>query len=61
MGLGKFNEAMEALGETFRQSAAPLSVLGFYISLGILVTSSLVYFAEVGTWDPEQATLSRTP
>jgi hypothetical protein len=52
--LGKFNDAMEALTETFRVSAAPLSVLGFYISLGILVTSSLVYFAEVGTWDPEQ-------
>jgi len=50
--LGKLSDAMDKLVTAFELSLPSLYVLGFYICLGILVTSSIVYYAEAGTWDP---------
>lgn len=50
--LGKLSDAMDTLVTTFELSLPSLYVLGFYICLGILVSSSIVYYAEAGDWDP---------
>jgi hypothetical protein len=50
--LGKLSDAMDTLVTTFELSLPSLYVLGFYICLGILVSSSIVYYAEAGEWDP---------
>jgi len=49
--LGKLSDAMDTLVTTFELSLPSLYVLGFYICLFILMSSSMVYFAEAGEWD----------
>eukprot|EP00746_Dinoflagellata_sp_MGD_P027356 gnl/MRDRNA2_/MRDRNA2_164586_c0_seq1.p1 gnl/MRDRNA2_/MRDRNA2_164586_c0~~gnl/MRDRNA2_/MRDRNA2_164586_c0_seq1.p1 ORF type:complete len:737 (-),score=131.68 gnl/MRDRNA2_/MRDRNA2_164586_c0_seq1:18-2228(-) len=51
--LGKLSDAMDILVDTFYQSLPSLYVLSFYICLGILVCSSIVYYCEAGEWDTE--------
>lgn len=51
--LGKLSDAMDTLVDTFNASLPSLYVLSFYICLGILVCSSIVYYCEAGVWDSE--------
>jgi hypothetical protein len=51
--LGKLSDAMDTLVDTFNASLPSLYVLSFYICLGILVSSSIVYYVEAGMWDEE--------
>jgi hypothetical protein len=51
--LGKLSDAMDTLVDTFNASLPSLYVLSFYICLGILVCSSIVYYCEAGAWDTE--------
>jgi voltage-gated potassium channel Kch len=51
--LGKLSDSMDVLVDTFFLSLPSLYVLTFYICLGVLVASSIVYFLEQGKWDSE--------
>mmetsp|Transcript_71962 Transcript_71962/g.153884 ORF Transcript_71962/g.153884 Transcript_71962/m.153884 type:complete len:768 (-) Transcript_71962:81-2384(-) len=41
------------IARTISQSTKALYVLGFNLGLGIVISGSLMYLAEGGTWDPE--------
>lgn len=45
-------DAVDTLAKTLVMSASSLYVLCFYIVLGVIIMSSLIYFSEVGVWEP---------
>jgi len=50
--IGTIQDAIDTLGLTMVRSASSLYVLCFYIVLGVIISSSLIYFCEVGEWHP---------
>jgi hypothetical protein len=52
--LGKLNHAKDMLAVTMSLSKVPLYMVLFFIALGILISSCLVYFVEMGEWDGEK-------
>ncbi|CAE8741163.1 unnamed protein product [Polarella glacialis] len=50
--LGKYSEAFNHFTVTIAQSMAAFWVLGFYLALVVCFSSSLIFFAESGSWDP---------
>eukprot|EP00746_Dinoflagellata_sp_MGD_P005860 gnl/MRDRNA2_/MRDRNA2_111359_c0_seq1.p1 gnl/MRDRNA2_/MRDRNA2_111359_c0~~gnl/MRDRNA2_/MRDRNA2_111359_c0_seq1.p1 ORF type:complete len:867 (+),score=141.03 gnl/MRDRNA2_/MRDRNA2_111359_c0_seq1:112-2712(+) len=51
--LGKLNHAKDMLAVTMSLSKVPLYMVLFFIALGILISSCLVYFVEMGEWNGE--------
>lgn len=51
--LGKLSHAKDMLAVTMSLSKVPLYMVLFFIALGILISSCLVYFVEMGTWTGE--------
>jgi len=52
--LGRYFEVLEVIVKVFQRSMRAFMVLLFYLSLGVVFSSALVYFVEGGTWDPEE-------
>jgi len=50
--VGRYLRWMRVFGKTLQASIAPLSMMMFIISISILLVSTLVYYAERGTWNP---------
>jgi hypothetical protein len=50
--INSIQDAVDTLGKTLVMSSASLYVLCFYIVLGVIISSSLIYFTECGTWTP---------
>ena len=50
--LGKYLEAFVILGRALVRSLKALYVLVFYLLLGVVICSSIVYLLELGRWDP---------
>jgi hypothetical protein len=50
--IGSIQDAIDTLGLTLVRSASSLYVLCFYIILGVIISSSLIYFCEGGAWHP---------
>jgi hypothetical protein len=50
--IGSIQDAIDTLGLTLVRSASSLYVLCFYIVLGVIISSSLIYFCEGGQWQP---------
>lgn len=53
MRVGKYQSALRLLWKTLRDSMMSLNVLSFYLGIGIVLSSSMVYFAEIGDWNAE--------
>lgn len=51
--LGKLSHAKDMLAKTMSLSKIPLYMVLFFIALGILISSCLVYFVEMGEWNGE--------
>jgi len=51
--LGKLSRAKDMLAQTMSLSKVPLYMVLFFIALGILISSCLVYFVEMGQWNGE--------
>lgn len=51
MKLGRYVAWMRIFGATLEKSAAPVGMLAFVTATMIVLWSSIVYFAERGTWD----------
>lgn len=49
--VGRYLRWMRVFGKTLSASIAPLSMMMFIISISILLVSTLVYYAERGTWN----------
>lgn len=51
MKVGSCQSAMRLLWLTLRDSLMSLNVLGFYLGIGIVLCSSMTYYAEQGEWE----------
>lgn len=56
MKLGRYVAWMRIFGATLEKSAAPLGMLAFVTATMIVLWSSIVYFAERGSWDAATST-----
>jgi len=53
--LSAYNEVLMITEKVMKDSLEPLTVLCFYLGMGIVVSGSLLYFVEEGTWRPPDA------
>jgi hypothetical protein len=51
--INSIQDAVDTLAKTLAMSASSLYVLCFYIVLGVIISSSLIYFCEQGEWAPD--------
>lgn len=58
--LGRYFEVLQMMLRVIRMSTVALYVLIFYLMLGVCFSSSLMYFAEGGEWDPKVGEYVRT-
>jgi len=58
--VSKYSEVVQMLGHVFRRSSTALYCLGFYLTLAVCIFSSLLYYAELGEWDPVELKYMRT-
>merc|ERR1719487_1377671 len=54
--LTKYNEVLQITEKVMKNSLEPLYVLCFYLTLGIVISGSMLYFVEHGKWHPPSAT-----
>jgi hypothetical protein len=52
MRIGSIQDAVDTLGQTLVMSSSSLYVLAFYIVLFAVISSTMLYYIEVGTWTP---------
>lgn len=57
--MGNLNSAKEILSECLVLSEPSLGMVLFIVSMQVLISSCLVYYTEIGTWDPETQTYLR--
>jgi len=49
--LGRYSSGMQTFANTMVKSARPLLMLVFFMSVGIVLTASAIYYCERGDWD----------
>lgn len=57
--MGNLSSAKEVLEECMTLSKPALGMVLFIVAMQVLISSCLVYYAEIGTWDPETQTYLR--
>merc|ERR1719375_1918663 len=51
--MGNLSSAREVLADCITLSKPSLGMVLFIVAMQVLISSCLVYYAEIGTWDPE--------
>jgi hypothetical protein len=57
--MGNLSSAKEVLAECIELSKPSLGMVLFIVAMQVLISSCLVFYAEIGTWDPEEKTYMR--
>lgn len=53
--MSRYNEVLQITDKVMKSSAEPLSVICFYLAMGIIISGSMLYYAELGDWEPPSA------